>query len=456
MAALGAASTGITHVKFERSATGTTTTLSNADGEIISGATAVLRAVVRSGSSGRLSAFSESMVDAFLDLSMNELPPSSVRASWEKYTPMLRTLINMGVQGSSTQLRHRSEVADNADVRRTLTGLEASLSSQTFLVDDRLSLADLAVFSRLTDIFPVYFSLEQRLELFPNLNRWFLTILNQPFTRTASELSSVSVGGVKRIGGQIDARPISHSVSALATGSIARNVGSKKEVSQRQLEKAKKAKAKAKAATAAPAAPVVPSVVAAASQPASNLELPKASVEERIDIVNAALGAVGISAETIRHDPAHTVDDVLKFTEGIPGGKCKNLFLKAQKKLNETDSQLYLITALHDTAVEFPKIAGALGYPKRVQLRMGKPDALVENLGVVQGHVTPVAVMNDKALKINLIFDSRMLTEEQLTVHPLTNEASTMLTPSDLTKFVQSTGHNPVIFDFAAGAIVTP
>ena len=53
-------------------------------------------------------------------------------------------------------------------------------------------------------------------------------------------------------------------------------------------------------------------------------------------------------------------------------------------------------------------LAKRLGYGKIV-IRFGDAESLVENLGVVQGHVTPLALANDTAQVVNVALDARLL-----------------------------------------------
>lgn len=55
---------------------------------------------------------------------------------------------------------------------------------------------------------------------------------------------------------------------------------------------------------------------------------------------------------------------------------------------------------------------------------------------------------------MNVALDSRMFAESQLSFHPMTNQASTLISPSDLVKWIAATGHTSSVVDMAAGAIV--
>ena len=51
---------------------------------------------------------------------------------------------------------------------------------------------------------------------------------------------------------------------------------------------------------------------------------------------------------------------------------------------------------------------------------------------------------------MNVALDSRLLAQKTLAFHPLTNEASTTITPADLLKFINATGHTYEVIDFDA------
>lgn len=65
------------------------------------------------------------------------------------------------------------------DTERTLTVLNNALLNNTFLVGERISLADIVVFSNLLSVYQHVLEPSVR-QPFGNLNRWFNTILNQP------------------------------------------------------------------------------------------------------------------------------------------------------------------------------------------------------------------------------------------------------------------------------------
>jgi Ala-tRNA(Pro) deacylase len=186
---------------------------------------------------------------------------------------------------------------------------------------------------------------------------------------------------------------------------------------------------------------------ATAAQPASNATFPDLPRAEKIAAVESKLSAAGVSFTTSDHEAAPNVEALLKVAGHLQGGHCKNLFVKAKKAKGEHDTRLWLVVALHDTKTDMKVLAKKLGYGKIV-VRFADAKALSENLGVPQGHVSPFAVMHDTKKDVRVVLDKRMMECDTLLFHPNTNDASTAISPQDLVKFLESTGHGHVIVDF--------
>lgn len=150
------------------------------------------------------------------------------------------------------------------------------------------------------------------------------------------------------------------------------------------------------------------------------------------------LGSLGIASTTRRHPPVFTVEEAKAHRGEIPGGHCKNLFLKDKK------DRLWLVVALEDVRVDLKALEKRLG---AARLSFGKPDLLQAVLGVEPGSVTPFALMNDRAGKVGVILHERMLRSDPLNYHPLHNAATTSISPADLRRFIAATGHEMEIVD---------
>jgi len=110
-------------------------------------------------------AFEAGEVDAWIDLAANEIDRPV--ALW------LHT-----VQGSIPNDQEATKKAI-ADVRKVLQSLYAHLLTRTFLVRDRLTLADIVVAVSLLPAYRLLLDPGFR-KAFKNANRWFLTAINQP------------------------------------------------------------------------------------------------------------------------------------------------------------------------------------------------------------------------------------------------------------------------------------
>jgi Ala-tRNA(Pro) deacylase len=145
---------------------------------------------------------------------------------------------------------------------------------------------------------------------------------------------------------------------------------------------------------------------------------------------------LGISTKTLEHAPVFTVEEAKKVHDNMPGGHCKNLFCKDEKGI------LWLIVALEDAVLDLKAAPAKIGSKR---LSFGKPDLLMEVLGIVPGSVTPFGLINDTTQRVNVILDQAMMQLELLNFHPLENDATTAISSADLLTFVTACGHTPRI-----------
>ncbi len=146
------------------------------------------------------------------------------------------------------------------------------------------------------------------------------------------------------------------------------------------------------------------------------------------------LQSLGIETTTVDHEPVFTVEEAKRVHVQIPGGHCKNLFCKDEKGV------LWLIVALEDATIDLKAAPARIGSKR---LSFGKPDQLLEILGVTPGSVTPFSLMNDAKCQVNVILDAAMMAVPTLNYHPLENSATTSISATDLEVFIRSCGHEP-------------
>jgi len=152
---------------------------------------------------------------------------------------------------------------------------------------------------------------------------------------------------------------------------------------------------------------------------------------------------LSLSYKLYRHDPVFTVEESQHLTETIPGTHCRNLFVRDKKEI------MFLVVVPNETKVDMKKLEGVLGCAR---LSFGSPDRLWKYLGVRPGSVCPYSIINDTGNNVRIVLDKGMMAADLVTYHPMENHMSVTMTPADLTKFIESTGHVPHIIDLKDAA----
>jgi Ala-tRNA(Pro) deacylase len=155
----------------------------------------------------------------------------------------------------------------------------------------------------------------------------------------------------------------------------------------------------------------------------------------------ARLAALKIPTTTVDHAAVFTVAESDEVSRAIPGGHTKNLFLKDAK------GALFLVIAEAHTAVDLKTLHKTLGCAR---LSFGKPDLLMEVLGITPGSVTAFSLINDHTGRVSVIIDHALVAHATINCHPLTNTATTSIARDDLLRFIRDTGHEPRIATLSA------
>lgn len=154
--------------------------------------------------------------------------------------------------------------------------------------------------------------------------------------------------------------------------------------------------------------------------------------KSRADLM-AFLENLGIETRTYEHPPLFTVEESQGLRGQIPGGHTKNLFVKDKK------DNVFLLTVGEDAQVDLKTIHTRIGGSGRVSF--GKPELLMELLGVAPGSVTIFGLINDTGGRVTAFLDAGLMENDTVNAHPLTNEATTSIARGDLIRFVEATGH---------------
>jgi prolyl-tRNA synthetase len=85
-------------------------------------------------------------------------------------------------------------------------------------------------------------------------------------------------------------------------------------------------------------------------------------------------------------------------------------------------------------------------------MRFAEEDVLQQKVRVARGAVSPLAVFNDSDGDVKLCIDKDLLSADIVNCHPLRNDRTISMSPSDLTTFLKAINHEPIILDFSAKA----
>lgn len=159
------------------------------------------------------------------------------------------------------------------------------------------------------------------------------------------------------------------------------------------------------------------------------------------DGLMAHLSKLGITTTTVDHPAVHTVAESSAIEIALPGAHTKNLFLK------DEDGRLVLVVAESATRVDIKGLARKLGTGR---LSFGKPELMMDVLGVTPGSVTAFAIINDTQHLVRIVIDSELTRHASVNCHPMENVATTNIALGDLLSFIRSTGHEPHIMIVSA------
>ncbi len=149
------------------------------------------------------------------------------------------------------------------------------------------------------------------------------------------------------------------------------------------------------------------------------------------------LDGLGIKHSTTQHAPVFTVAESESLRDLIPGGHTKNLFVKDKK------DQYFVLTVEENAAVDLKTVHKTIGAASKVSF--GKPEKMLEYLGVIPGSVTVFGAINDTGQQVTFVLDSELMKHDLINGHPLSNDATTTVGRDDLVRFLESTGHTPLI-----------
>jgi Ala-tRNA(Pro) deacylase len=166
----------------------------------------------------------------------------------------------------------------------------------------------------------------------------------------------------------------------------------------------------------------------------ARLEAGLPSADAREAALYARLSALGIAWQTHAHVPVFTVEEARNLRGQLPGTHTKNLFLEDKR------GGLWLVVAREELRVDLNALSRATGAPR---FSFGKPEKLVEALGIAPGAVTPFAMMNAAPGSVTVVLDRGMIGSDPLNFHPCRNDKTTAISSAGLVRFLEACGHAP-------------
>jgi len=313
-------------------------------------------------------------------------------------------------------------------------------TSNTFLVGDSATAADVIVSILLADA-----ALRSEVKSVPEQTvRLLGTILNNPaIVKAVGQLDVPKVG---------KASPTSKKVQEKVVPTKKEQekvVPTKKEQekvvpTKKEQEKAVQTKKEEAVKTTKDEAPTTPS-----------MEMPPVSAEfTSSNNIVQKLNALSIPHQTYTHTLSTTVEELVANVPLPPKQThTKNLFFKDKKHGK------FLVSVKSDSDVNTKALGKDLKLEGKVNLRLADEKLLMESLGVKKGCVGPMCILNNTAKDVTLVLDERLFENdvERIHSHPLTNDVSTSLIPSDLKRFItEGAGVDPVILPFAVKGATPP
>lgn len=146
-----------------------------------------------------------------------------------------------------------------------------------------------------------------------------------------------------------------------------------------------------------------------------------------------------ISFERWDHPAVFTVEQVNDLAINMPGIHTKNLFLRDKRA-----TRLFMLVAPGDKTVDLKKVERLIGVN---HLSFASAERLESNLGIGAGSVSVLALVNDEAGNVQVVFDREIWQARAITAHPLVNTATLVINKEDLERFLEITRHSPLVID---------
>ena len=144
--------------------------------------------------------------------------------------------------------------------------------------------------------------------------------------------------------------------------------------------------------------------------------------------------------EITEHKAVYNMEELSEIDMPYPEADAKNLFIRDDKKKN-----YYIITVKGDKKVnlkEFTKNNDTR------PLTFASESNLMDIMKLIPGAVTPLGLLNDDELKVQLYLDRYFINDAHIVgVHPNDNTATVWLKPEDLISIIKEHGNLVKVID---------
>ena len=149
--------------------------------------------------------------------------------------------------------------------------------------------------------------------------------------------------------------------------------------------------------------------------------------------VFARLEELGVSYEVTEHPAVFTIGEMDALGLTAKGEVCKNLVLRDAKGRRH-----FLVVVPGEARADLRALAAQLESSK---LSFASAERLEKYLGLKQGEVTPLGVLNDADAAVEVVFDRGLERFPCLGVHPNDNTATVWLSLADILRVVEGNGN---------------
>ncbi len=151
------------------------------------------------------------------------------------------------------------------------------------------------------------------------------------------------------------------------------------------------------------------------------------------------LADLGIDYEYYEHPSIPTIELAKVYKKDIDATHCKNIFLR-----NHKGNRHYFVVLEQSENVNIRSLELML---KQGKLSFASEKRLKKYLNTKPGAVSPLGLMFDKEKNTTLFIDKKLENAKKLSFHPNVDNASIVISYSDLIKFVNNLGINYTLID---------